>query len=124
MLVYAGQRDANSDKMANLDIRRLTDTPTVKSPLYARYIRRIFTWNDVQSTAYLNNKIELNNAFIEFDKRINTLIRDLTAKHTCICNSHICCIPRNYIQRPKATDQQKHNIATTLNKIQPYKGHI
>ena len=108
--IYAGSYDANTETMNNLNIRMITKTPTIQSLLYVRYLRQIFTWGEIQFFAYLNNKIELDNAFIEFDTKINTLIRDLSTDQSCICNNHTWCIPRNYIKwryaRKNHTSQQ------------------
>ena len=99
--------------MANLNIRRFTNTPTLQSLLYVRYLRQISTWGAMQPFAYLSRKIELDNAFSEFDTEIYTLIRDLSintqhASVIIICDvSHITISNGIMKAKTKKTSQQR-----------------
>ena len=80
--IYVGPYDADTATTTSLNMRIFDKAPTPEIVLYSRYIRGALTWGETQSFALLGNEIEFDNALMEYDGGIYTLIYDLTTAQT------------------------------------------
>ena len=88
-----------NDSDASHDIWRQTGEPALKSLLFRRYIRRMFTWGNNASLPNLNSRTEINGEFNAFDFEINDFSNLLknSSNYKCICNPQASCELHNYL---------------------------
>ena len=95
--VLIGPYKQGNESITNLDIRRIFNTPTLKSLLYVRYIKQIYTRGPANFFAYLNSKIEHDGDFRLLGRDIYNVFAILKNIRgaICICNASTTSELRN-----------------------------